>query len=62
MSGVQVGTAAVSALPSVPASRIAVIGRHFPYRYFESQTAKIVSATLRSTAANIRALSLMLSW
>jgi hypothetical protein len=49
----------VVGLPSVSASSIAVIGRQKPSSYFARHIVMIASATLMSTAANIRAASTM---
>src|SRR5437763_385489 len=57
MRGNQLGSASVSGLPSVSAARMAVTGRQKLYVYLASQQAMAVSAKLRSSRANIRALS-----
>ena len=56
--GSQVGSATVAALPSVSACRIAALGRQKLYWYFSAQTVMRVSAAVRSSIANRRALSL----
>src|SRR5205814_5177801 len=53
--GVQLVSTAVSALPSVSAARIAVIGRQKLYTYLVSQTAMAASASVRFSRANRRA-------
>ncbi len=59
MSGVHVVSGIVAGLPSVSARRMALIGRQNPYFTLAYHTFPSVSAIDKSTAANIRALSLM---
>src|SRR5215470_18998011 len=57
MRGVQFGSASVSGLLSVSAARMAVTGRQKLYVYLASQQAIAVSAKVKSSRANRRALS-----
>src|SRR5262245_50486171 len=57
ISGAQVGSAAVSGLPSVSAARMAVTGRQKLYSYLASQVAMYASAPARFMSANSRAFS-----
>jgi hypothetical protein len=57
ISGSQVGSASVAGLPSLSASRIAVIGRQKSHRALSSQAAIPASAAVRYSIAKSRALS-----